>query len=69
MGAKRKTQLEVKHWKRTRKVESIRIRIAAADKRLLERAATIAALTVSGFILSAAVERARSMIAGTPPSS
>jgi uncharacterized protein (DUF1778 family) len=42
-----------------RKTESMRIRISRADKALLERAAAHFALGLSGFILSAAVEKAR----------
>jgi uncharacterized protein (DUF1778 family) len=65
MGAKRRTQ-HVKHWKPVRKTESMRIRVSATDKKLLERAAAKSALTVSGFILSAAVAKARAMLGEKP---
>jgi uncharacterized protein (DUF1778 family) len=42
-----------------RKEESMRIRVATADKEILEKAATRLGLGVSAFVLSAAMERAR----------
>lgn len=48
--------------KDVRKEESMRIRVSGPDKELLERAAAVLGLGVSGFVLSAAMERARKLL-------
>jgi len=40
----------------------MRIRVSGPDKELLERAAAVLGLGVSGFVLSAAMERARKLL-------
>lgn len=49
--------------KMLRKAESMRIRISTADKELLDRAAARVGLGLSGFVLSAALEKARAALA------
>ena len=44
------------------KDESMRIRVSASDKKVLEEAATRVGLGVSAFVLSAALERARASL-------
>jgi uncharacterized protein (DUF1778 family) len=48
--------------KDVRKEESMRIRVSKADKEVLERAAARVGLGVSAFVLSAALEKARSAL-------
>ena len=49
----------------TSKSERVDLRLPADQKRLIEQAATLSGLTVSGFILGSTIERAREVVRET----
>ena len=53
---------EPPHRKEVRKEESMRIRLSKPDKELLEKAAVRLGLGVSAFVLSSALEKARTAL-------
>jgi uncharacterized protein (DUF1778 family) len=44
------------------KIKRVDLRLSSAQKRLIEQAATLSGLTVSGFILDSTIERAREVL-------
>ena len=48
--------------KRTRKEESLRIRVTSDQKELIQAAAARAGLTVSSWMIALAIERARAVV-------
>jgi uncharacterized protein (DUF1778 family) len=61
-AAKASGRTPVQRRKAVRKEESMRIRVSSEDKEILERAAGRLGLGVSAFVLSSAMEKARSTL-------
>ena len=57
-----KPKTDPPHRKEVRKEESMRIRVSRPDKEVLEAAAARVGLGVSAFVLSAALEKARTAL-------